>query len=196
MGQIGGGFRDGERRERLRVRMQSREWVLMVLAGTVGVSLLGSLAVARLGAGLPVIVSCGYVAAVTVPLCAADLRERRLPNALVLPGFAFAMTGAVSGGSDRGSPPYASVGLCLVALLVFGALAVAGGLGMGDVKLAGMLALALSASGLGPTALLVAVGTAFAGAGVAALVEMLHGEREVPFGPFLLAGFWTAVSAH
>ena len=167
----------------------------MLLAGIAGAALLGSLAVDRLGANLSVVLSCGYVAAVTVPLCIADLRERRLPNTLVLPGFALAMTAAV-GGSDRGSPPYASVGLCLIALLAFGALAAAGGLGMGDVKLAGMLALALSASGLGPTALLVAVGTAFAGASVAALVEMLHGEREVPFGPFLLAGFWTAVSAH
>ncbi|AAT89451.1 hypothetical protein Lxx16820 [Leifsonia xyli subsp. xyli str. CTCB07] len=52
----------------------------------------------------PAAVGSLYLAAVTVPLVAADVRERRLPNALVLPGYVFLVVGVVWDGLARGSP--------------------------------------------------------------------------------------------
>ena len=82
-------------------------------------------------------------------------------------------------------------------MLVFGVLASLGGVGIGDVKLAGMLALALGASGSGVEAVGLTVGSAFVAAGFVALGVLVQKGvapgREIPFGPFLLAGFWVAV---
>lgn len=146
------------------------------------------------------VVASGYVAAVTLPLCVVDLRERRLPNTLIGPGFAFGAAAVAWQGLARGSPPWAALGLCVGTILVFGVLASLGGVGMGDAKLAGMLALALGASGLGVEAVGLAVGSAFVAGGVVALGVLVlqkaaaHG-REIPVGPFLLAGFWVSVVA-
>ncbi|HEV7183069.1 MAG TPA: prepilin peptidase [Leifsonia sp.] len=157
--------------------------------------------VTRAGPGAPTVMTGAYVAAVTLPLCAVDLRERRLPDALVVPGFVY---GAVMLGYRalaRGSPVWPALGLCAGALAVFAALAVAGGLGMGDVKLAGMLALTLGAGGFGAGAAVVGMCVAFVTAGLVALAGLIDalrtGDRsssEIPFGPFLLAGFWIAVA--
>ncbi|MFF1878659.1 prepilin peptidase [Leifsonia sp. NPDC058230] len=158
------------------------------------------LALVRLGPAPPVVVACGYVAVVTMPLTVVDLHERRLPNALVVPGFAFGAAGLAWQWLARGSPPWGALGWCVAVLLAFGVLAVFGGVGMGDVKLAGMLALALGAAGSGAAAVGLAVGSAFVAAGVAAVAMLVLGRwagphREIPFGPFLLAGFWVAVAA-
>jgi leader peptidase (prepilin peptidase)/N-methyltransferase len=165
-------------------------WALLVVA------------LARLGGEPPVVVASGYVAGVTLPLCVVDLRERRLPNTLVVPGFAFSGAGLAWEGLARGSPPWAALAWCLATMIAFGVLAAFGGVGMGDVKLAGMLALALGC-GLGPEAIGLAVGSAFVAAGIVALGApsgapsgALSGapSGEIPFGPFLLAGFWVAVA--
>ncbi len=166
----------------------------MPTGATLGAALaLGLLAVVRWGPGPPVVLACGYVAAVTLPLCVADLRERRLPNVLVLPGFVFAATGVVGRALARGSPPLAEVVLCSAVVATFAVVAASEGMGMGDVKLAGMLALAATSAGLGAERIAAAAGVAFLGAGVVALGVLHTGGREVPLGPFLLLGFWAAV---
>ena len=70
-----------------------------------------------------------------------------------------------------------------------------GVIGMGDVKLSGLLAgaLALLPFGWVPGALLLAACVACALAGAGALVSMrVSSRRTLPFGPALLAGFWIA----
>ncbi len=66
---------------------------------------------------------------------------------------------------------------------------------MGDVKLGGVLGLALGALGVGSA--VVGPAVAFLGGGAAALAAfMVPGVRrsdELPFGPFMLGGFWSAV---
>jgi leader peptidase (prepilin peptidase)/N-methyltransferase len=193
-GRVGGAGRAGERR---------RAWgkTLAALAAPFASgSALVIVALARLGPGPPVVMASGYVAAVTLPLCVVDLRERRLPNTLVGPGFAFGAAALAWQGLARGSPPWAALGLCVGTMLVFGVLASLGGVGIGDVKLAGMLALTLAASGLGVEAVGLAVGSAFVTAGAVAVGVLVLQKgaapnREIPFGPFLLAGFWVSVWA-
>ncbi|MDN4615806.1 prepilin peptidase [Leifsonia sp. F6_8S_P_1B] len=186
----------------------------------VGAALVILLVVARGGVS-PGLVGAAYAAAVAARLVRTDVREHRLPNALVLPGFAFAAVGLVWDALARGSPEALGAAVVL-GVAVGGALLVlasGGGLGMGDVKLATLLVVALvgvcagggdggaggsalSWAALSWAALAASAGTAvvaFVGAaflagglaGVAALVGAGAWSRhdEVAFGPVLLASF-------
>lgn len=136
-----------------------------------------------------------YFAAVTPRLCLIDIAEHRLPNRLVLPGYPAGMLGVLAAWLLLGSSPMLPV---VAAVTCFGgmfALSLTGGLGMGDVKLAGALGLALGMVGLDAVILGPVLGFLFGGvAGVVLLIAGRAGRRSrIPFGPFLLAGFWLAV---
>jgi leader peptidase (prepilin peptidase)/N-methyltransferase len=132
-----------------------------------------------------------YLAAVSPALCTADLVDRRLPNRLVIPGYGVAVSAIALGWitGDRIAPTAGIAGVLYFAFLL--ALSVLGGMGMGDVKLAGVLGLA--AGGLGAVPALASTVIAFAVGTVAALVALVRRTgRSIPFGPCLLAGFWSA----
>ncbi|MCU1478655.1 MAG: prepilin peptidase [Subtercola sp.] len=143
-----------------------------------------------------------YLAAVTVPLFVADITTLRLPNRLLLPGFAVAAGAlAASGfieaanpavllGFDRTAPPSAFA----AAVAVFLGLRMVGAVGMGDVKLAGLLAAGLGflpPSSVAP-ALAAGLLVSFVLAGAAAVIALLRAARLLAFGPFLLSGYWVA----
>ncbi len=82
-----------------------------------------------MGAGVACLGVLAWFAALTV----YDVRQRRLPNALTLPGAAVVL--AVSAATGRGVP--ALVGAAALTLLYLGVhLAAPAGMGAGDVKLA------------------------------------------------------------
>lgn len=175
---------------------------------TIRIVVAAGLSVALLGAGDvgPAAIGALYLAAVTAALVQYDLRELRLPDALVLPGAAFVVVGAVWSSLRPGGGQVAVAALaCGAATLVgFAVLASGGGLGMGDVKLAAVLAGALAAvvaergPPLGEVVTVVgcwAVLSFVAGAVVAWAAVRGRGSRprlsaELPFGPVLLGTFW------
>jgi leader peptidase (prepilin peptidase) / N-methyltransferase len=129
-----------------------------------------------------------------VPMALIDLEHRIIPNRLTGPAaIAAIVLGLVvdpGGEPARLASAAAAGGLFLVAALLK-----PGGMGMGDVKLAGVLGLFL-----GPAvavALLVAlVGGVVVGATIIARVGMVAGRKTaVPFGPFLALGGLVAVLA-
>jgi leader peptidase (prepilin peptidase)/N-methyltransferase len=142
-----------------------------------------------------------YLAAIAIALAVIDLDVHRLPNAIVLPSYvvAFVLLAVAAGlDSDWGA---IARGLAAMALLWSGyrfrAWLKPGGMGGGDVKLAGLLGLYLGY--LSPAA--VAVGT-FAGFLLGGLVGVVllatgraTGRTQVPFGPAMLAGALLAVFA-
>ena len=133
-----------------------------------------------------------YLAAVTPTLCAIDAVERRLPNSLVLPGYLVAAAGIVAHWIVSGEFSTVAVVSGVLYFVVMLAFAVAGGMGMGDVKLAGVLG--LSAGLVSATAAVVSPLVAFVLGGIAAIGALRGGRgASIPFGPFLLAGFWVAV---
>lgn len=134
-----------------------------------------------------------YLAAVTPALCRIDLRERRLPNRLVLPGYAAAVLGLAAQWLVTGVFPLVALLAGAAYFLFLLLLGLAGGMGMGDVKLGGVLGLA--AGLLGVMTAVISPLLAFLVGGVAALVVLLRRGRgaHIPFGPFLLLGFWAAV---
>ena len=135
-----------------------------------------------------------YLAAIAVALSAIDLDVRRLPDAIVLPsyivlavlfGFAAIITG------DGGSLLRAALaGAALFAFYFAVAFAYPAGMGFGDVKLAGIIGIALGWVGWG--ALLVGAFAAFlvgAVVGVAIIATRRGGRKTaIPFGPFMLLG--------
>lgn len=140
-----------------------------------------------------------YLMAISVALAAIDLDVRRLPNAIVLPAY---LAGVVLLGTaaavrgDLASAGWAAAGAGIsFAFYLTLALVKSGGMGMGDVKLAGVLGLFLGF--LGPAVLFVGLFAAFLLGGVFGVAVMLtrSGSRRttIPFGPWMLAGAWIAV---
>lgn len=154
------------------------------------------LVVAIFGVGVRFeLVGCLYLAVVTPELCRVDLAEHRLPNTLVLPGFAFASVGAAFGWLATGRPPTAAAVATLAVGGFFALLAVTGGVGMGDVKLVAVLALAGGAASVLVVVGTVVLGFITAGLGALTILAARGGAGNLAFGPYLLGGFWASVAA-
>jgi leader peptidase (prepilin peptidase)/N-methyltransferase len=163
-------------------------------------NLLGAGTGGEFAAELLQLVAYLYFAAVSVALALIDLDVRRLPNAIVLPsyfvvGALFVAAAVVTG--DVARLATALIGAAaLGGLYLFLALVRPGAMGMGDVKLAGLIGLVLG--WLGTPELLVG---AFAGVGLGGVfaVGLLlagRGRRTaMPYGPWLLAGAWVGILA-
>lgn len=152
-------------------------------------------------AGVLALVAYLYLAAISVALALIDLDTRRLPNAIVMPAY---LVGAVLLASssvlaaDFGSLLGAVVG-CAALGLVYLAMAVVspGGMGFGDVKLAGVLGLFLGWLGWGTLA--TGAIMAFLLGGIFGIILILarRGGRKtaIPFGPWMLLGAWVGIVA-
>lgn len=175
-------------REGLRV---SPRWA-SVLAGGVAAFLV---AIALVGFGLRwVALAYAFFAVMGVLLADVDLRCRLLPNPmLTLTGVGGLLLLAVASAvGHTWRPLLAGVISAAVLFVVFLVLATISpaGIGMGDVKLAAIVGLALGFRS--PSAVLLGVLAAFILGGCAAavlLVARRAGRRTmVPFGPFMIAG--------
>jgi leader peptidase (prepilin peptidase) / N-methyltransferase len=151
-------------------------------------------------AGVLRLVAYLYLAAISVVLALIDLDVHRLPNAIVLPSYLVGV--AVLGASaaltgDWHALATAAIG-CAAAFALFFVLAMAvpGGMGFGDVKLAGVLGLFLGFLGWGPLVIGVFGGFVLGGIfAVALIIARRAGRRSgIPFGPWMLAGAWAGVA--
>jgi leader peptidase (prepilin peptidase)/N-methyltransferase len=123
----------------------------------------------------------------------SDLRERLVPDAALAAGLAVAI--AVSLLSDpAGTPGRLLAGAAAGGFLLAAAWIRPDGMGLGDVKLAGVLGVYLGG------AVAAAVLVAFAAGSAAGLVLLVrHGlsarSRTIPFAPFLALGALVALAA-
>ncbi|PZE28203.1 MULTISPECIES: A24 family peptidase [unclassified Curtobacterium] len=140
-----------------------------------------------------------YLMAISVALALIDVDTHTLPNAITYPSsvvLAVLLAGASALSGDwaafvRGVIGAAALGVLYLVL----AIAVPGGMGLGDVKLAGILGLALAYLGWGPLA--VGAFGAFLVGGIFALVLVAARRAKwrggIPFGPSMLTGAWIGV---
>ncbi|ROP75408.1 leader peptidase (prepilin peptidase)/N-methyltransferase [Frigoribacterium sp. PhB107] len=154
---------------------------------------------APLVAALLELVAFLWLAGASVALAIIDVEHHRLPDAIVLPSYAVGLvllgaSSALSGEWDallRGV-----VGMAALFVFYLGlALVKPGAMGLGDVKLAGVLGLWLGWLGWGE--LVVGAFAAFLLGGLFSLVLLATRRAQrtggIPFGPWMLAGAWVGV---
>jgi leader peptidase (prepilin peptidase) / N-methyltransferase len=140
----------------------------------------------------------GYLVLTAWPLAKTDIIERRLPNKYVLPAFPITWIGQLLAGvfgagfTNMLWAVLAGVLTFTVSLLINRA----GLLGMGDVKLMTVMALALG--WYSPLLPVIALGLSFLIAGLVAVALLLSKKIKLggslPLGPYLLAGFLGAIT--
>jgi leader peptidase (prepilin peptidase)/N-methyltransferase len=149
---------------------------------------------------LLILVALLYLASISVSLTAIDLDTQRLPNAIVLPAYvvsAVLLAGASAVSGDFDSLLRGVIGMAaLFAFYAVMAFAFPGGMGLGDVKLAGVLGLFLAYFGWGEFA--VGAIAAFILGGLFGLVLVLaqraNRKTGIPFGPWMIVGAWIALA--
>jgi leader peptidase (prepilin peptidase) / N-methyltransferase len=142
--------------------------------------------VAATGADRDAILGLLLVSAL-VPIALIDLDHRRIPNVITGPA-ALAAVAALAVLNPGALPGHLLAGALAAGAFFVVALVAPGGMGMGDVKLAGVLGLYLGRA-VAP-ALFIAL---LAGSAVGAVIATRRGvaaarKTKVPFGPFLALG--------
>jgi leader peptidase (prepilin peptidase) / N-methyltransferase len=142
-----------------------------------------------------------YLGAVGAALTLIDLDVHRLPDLIVLPSypivFMLLLVPTVVSGQWGALLRAVLAGLALFVVYLVLALVSpgGGGLGFGDVKLAGVLGLLLGWLGWSPV--IVSVLAAFVIGGVIALILLLVGKASrsshIAFGPSMILGAWLAL---
>ena len=140
----------------------------------------------------------GYLVLTAWPLAKTDILERRLPNKYVLPAFPITWLGQLLAGVTGAG--FVNMLWALLAGVVTFTLSLLinriGLLGMGDVKLMTVMALALG--WFSPLLPIIALGISFLIAGVVAFWLLMRKKIKLggsmPLGPYLIAGFLGAVT--
>ena len=134
-----------------------------------------------------------YLAAIGLALALIDLDTHRLPDPIVLsayPVLAVGLTAASWAHGDWGSLLRAVIGGAVLWGLYFVLLAIKGGMGFGDVKLAGVLGAGLAWLGWGT--FVIGAFAAFLLGGLFGVALILAGraggKTKVPFGPWMVLG--------
>lgn len=148
-----------------------------------------------------VVVAYLYFAAISIALTAIDLDTRRLPNGIVLPSYLVSgalLTAASALSGDWPALVRAAIGgAALFAFYFLLRVIRPGGMGGGDVKLAGLVGLNLAWLGWGT--LVVGAFAAFLLGGLFGVILLLARragrKTAIPFGPWMIAGAWVGIAA-
>jgi leader peptidase (prepilin peptidase) / N-methyltransferase len=146
-----------------------------------------------------VLVAYLYLAAISIALALIDIDLHKLPDALTLPSYPVAAV-LLTAGALAAHEPFDLVRAAIGGVALFALYAVLWfvyprGMGLGDVKLAGVLGMYLGYLGWGTLAVGAFFG--FALGGVVGITLMAIGratrKSKIPFGPFMLSGALAAV---
>lgn len=153
----------------------------------IALAALGVVAIGPTAAAIPAL----YLAAVTPELAVVDLREHRLPDRMTLPGVVVGVVAAALHAVVTRTVPWTPLLAAAALASLFFVLALAGGMGLGDVKLVAVIGLASPTLAIA----IVAPFAAFVLGGVVSTVVLARRGRgsRIPFGPFLLAGYVAAL---
>ena len=142
-----------------------------------------------------------YLAAVSIALALIDIDVHKLPNSIVVPSYVVGAVllgaSALIDGDTDALLRMASAAVALFAFYFVLALVYPGGMGMGDVKLAGVLGLFLGFSGWGSVAVGAFAAFLLGGLFAVALLVTRKATRKkgIPFGPWMILGAWLGIFA-
>lgn len=142
-----------------------------------------------------------YLAAISIALTLIDLDTHTLPNKIVLPaylvgGVLIAAASILTGDIDALIRAAIAMAVLFVAYLLLALFYPGGsGMGLGDVKLAGVLGLYLGWLGWG--SVLIGAFGAFVLGGIFSLgllaLRRVNRKSGIPFGPWMLGGAWVGL---
>jgi leader peptidase (prepilin peptidase)/N-methyltransferase len=128
---------------------------------------------------------------IVVPAALIDIEHQIIPNSLTALGAALALVLGIAL-DPSGEPTRLIAGVGGGGFLLLAALAYPGGMGMGDVKLAGVMGLFLG-SAVAPAIFIALLAGALLGGAILVRRGVQAGRKtKVPFGPFLAFGAVTA----
>ncbi len=153
---------------------------------------------AAITTGILTLAAFVYLAAISVTLGLIDADTGRLPNSIVLPAYpvgALLLTAAALLGGDPSALVRAAAGLVIVGGLYLVIALVSGGMGSGDVKLAGVLGMFLGWLGWDALAVGSIAGFILGGLWGVGLLVARRARRgsSLPFGPWMLGGAWLGI---
>jgi leader peptidase (prepilin peptidase)/N-methyltransferase len=131
--------------------------------------------------------------AMLIAVAGIDLDHRIIPNRIVLPAAVWGIAATILFRPDNVDDSLIAGGIAFSALLL-AALAYPAGMGMGDVKLAGVMGIYLG-SGVGPAMLVAFLAGSVVGIAIIAREGRDARKKGVPFGPFLALGGLVGVFA-
>lgn len=132
--------------------------------------------------------------AILVPVTLIDLDHQIIPNVIVGPGAIVGLALVLATRSGH-AVEYLIAGAAAGGFLLAAVLAYPRGMGLGDVKLAGMMGLYLGRA-VAPAMLIAMLAGTLVGAGIMARKGVAAGRKtKVPFGPFLAFGAVVALFA-
>ena len=179
------------------VRRQDHRLINAVALGLITAVLFGLLAW-RVGVR-PELVAYSGLATACVPLSAIDVIEKRMPCRLLVPAYPglivlFGVAAAVEHNAAAMLRSLAGMAILFTFYLIIG-LASHGALGAADIRLAGLLGLALAWPGWNTFVSGAALGLLYGGLTGAALIVLRRASRHtlIPLGPALIAGAFTAL---
>jgi leader peptidase (prepilin peptidase)/N-methyltransferase len=191
----GAGYRRPEERNR---PLPSHTWWLVIAVALAWASLTFRLGGRAQWSLLPAYL---YLGAIGAALTLIDIDVHRLPDLIVLPSYPIAfvllLVPTVVTGQWGSLLRAVLAGLAMYVFYLVMALVSpgGGGLGLGDVKLAGVLGLLMG--WLGWTPALVSVFAAFLAGGVVAMLLIVtrraHRKSNIAFGPSMILGAWVAL---
>ncbi|QEW00318.1 prepilin peptidase [Microbacterium caowuchunii] len=154
------------------------------------------------GGWVPVLLVLAYAgfAVLSLVLAVVDLRFHRLPNRLVLPAYPVALillgVAAIAGGDPGAIGRAVLGGLLVFTFYLLLRMLQPGGIGGGDVKLAGLVGVLLGFAGW--EALAIGVFSGFLCGGLYSMVAIAARRADrrtrVAFGPWMLLGAWIGLA--
>jgi leader peptidase (prepilin peptidase)/N-methyltransferase len=124
--------------------------------------------------------------AMLIAVAGIDLDHRIIPNKILLPAAIWGLAATIAFRPDNVDDSLIAGGIAFTALLV-AAVAYPAGMGMGDVKLAGVMGIYLG-SGVAPAMLAAFLAGSVVGVAIIAREGRDARKKGVPFGPFLALG--------
>ena len=125
-------------------------------------------------------------AAMLIAVAGIDLDHQIIPNKILLPAAVWGLAGTILFRPDNIDDSLIAGGIAFAALLL-AALAYPAGMGMGDVKLAGVMGIYLG-SGVAPAMLAAFLAGSVVGIAIILREGQAGRKKGVPFGPFLAFG--------